>query len=125
MLSVDERAYYVDLHALCRVAILLEMAQILHDGLVGHAEHFLDLVYAERATTRIVCTVLEIANVNNVVLSKLRRQREESIAVQSVGRRIEVVAKELKEFCQILGQGRVLIDAELLQERGNHQHDRV
>lgn len=47
---------------------------------------------------------------------------EEAGTVHAVRRRVEVLAKELKELRQVLWQGASLIDAELLQERRRHQH---
>jgi hypothetical protein len=42
------------------------------------------------------------------------RQREKACSIQTMGCWIEIVAKELKEFCQVLAESGDMIDSKLL-----------
>ena len=101
--SVDELADYIKVHSCVMIIFGAELLQALHNVLVGHSEDAFDFVDSECASRRIVRAILEISNVNMLVaVSLLGAQREEASAVETMCARIEVVAKELEEFSQIL-----------------------
>ena len=103
--SVDKFVDYVDVHALGCVFLALELMQLEHNSVVGFAEHPFDLIDTEGAPRRVICTVLKVPNEWSVLISVsmlLSCEGEEAGTVHAVRRRVEVLAKELKELRQVL-----------------------
>ena len=80
--SIDKLADDIDAHAHIDVVFSLKVFQSSHYLLVCCTEHFFDFVDAEGAPWRVVCTVLEVPDIDQLIcLSLLGRQVEESSAV--------------------------------------------
>ena len=103
MISVDQLVNNLNVNLLLGVCLGLELAQVPHDLGVGHAEHAFDLIYSECTPRRIILPVLNIQDVDVFVsFALVWGQLEEFGAVKPQIVRLEVVPKELQEFCQVL-----------------------
>ena len=103
MISVDQLVDDLDAYPFLGIRLGLELTQVPHDLRVGHAEHAFDLIYSECTPRRIILSVLYIQDVDVFIpLALVWGQLEEFGAVKPQIVRLEVVPKELQEFCQVL-----------------------
>ena len=103
-LSINQTAYYVDLHSLGHVLLLLELIELDDNLAVGSAEHAFNFVNAEGAPARIIRGILEVAYVNMIIRGPFLvwSEGEEACAIESVRSWVKMIPKELKELSQIL-----------------------
>ena len=103
-LSINQTAYYIDLHSLGHVLLLLELVQLDDNLAVGCAKHAFNFVNAEGAPAGIICGILKVTYVNMIICRSFLvwSEGEETCAIETVRSWVKMIPEELKELSQVL-----------------------